>query len=109
MFRTLVNSDEAVKIVFDHFRNIGIAGAVFAAGIWVLAHPSTGLLSYMSFASGVSLCLMGLFLLFVAERHGYKKLQQANLPWYWEITVILMYGCALFSLFSIAALRVQIQ
>lgn len=109
MFWKLVKSDEAVKMVFDHFRNIGIAGAVFAAGVWAWTHPSTGILSYMSLASGVSLCFMGVFLFFVAERHGHKKFQEANLPWYWELTVALIYSCALISLFATAALRVELH
>ena len=108
MFWKLVNSDEAVKTDFDHFRNIGIASAVFAAGVWVVTRPSTGLLEYMNFASGVSLCVMGVFLFSVAERHGHRKFQEVKIPWYWEIPVTVVYGLALFSLFLTAAQRIDL-
>ena len=109
MFGKLVRNDDAVKTVFDHFRNIGIASAVFAAGVWTWTHPVSGVLAYMSFASGVSLCVIGIFLFAVAERHGHRKFQEANLPWYWELTIIVIYAFALISLFSTAALRIELQ
>jgi hypothetical protein len=109
MIRKLVASDEAVKTLFDHFRNIGIAGAVLAAGAWTLTHQATGLLSYMSLASGMSLCVLGVFLLIVAERHGHKKLRDADLPMYWDLIVRLVYGLALFSLFAVAAQRIELH
>ncbi|MCA8493715.1 hypothetical protein [Burkholderia arboris] len=102
----LVASDEAVKTIFDHFRNIGIAGAVFAAGIWSIKHPATGLMTYMSLISGISLCALGVFLLVIAERHGRKKFKEANLPLRWEFLAIFIYSTSLLSLFSIAAQKI---
>lgn len=102
MFRNLVASDEAVKSVFDHFRNIGIAGAVLAAGGWNLTHSSTGFLAYVKVAAGLSLCALGLFLLIVAERHGHRKFKESRLPWYWELVVRVVYSLSLISLFTAA-------
>ena len=109
MFRKLIANDEAVKNIFDHFRNIGIAGAVLAAGAWTISHPATGALVYMSYAAGASICILGLFLFLVAERHGSKKLKEANLPLYWEFLAILVYSLAVLTLFTAAALRIELH
>ena len=109
MLRKLIASDEAVKLVFDHFRNIGIAGAVLAAGLWTIQHPVIGLLGYMSLMSGGALCVLGVFLLYVAERHGRRKFQSTNLAWYWEAAVVLVYALGLFALFAAAALRIELH
>ena len=109
MFRELIASDEAVKAIFDHFRNVGIAGAVLAAGAWNLTHRAIGFMAYMSIVSGISLCLLGTFLLAVAERHGHRKFSRANLPLHWEFIVRLVYGLSLFSLFTIAVQRIQLH
>jgi hypothetical protein len=109
MFRDLVASDDAVKAVFDHFRNIGIAGAVLATGAWTLTHPATRLLLYMTWLSGGALCVLGGFLFFVAERHGHRKFQEANVSWYWELAALLVYAFATFALFTAAALRIELH
>lgn len=109
MIHKLLLSDEAVKTVFDHFRNVGIAGAVFAAGGWTLTHRAAGWLGYMSLASGLALCVLGVFLLFVAERHGRKKFKEYSLPLHWDLIVRLVYGLALFSLFAAAIQQIELQ
>lgn len=109
MFRKLIHSDEAVKTIFDHFRNVGIAGAVFAAGAWTLTHRASGALAYMSLASGLALCILGVFLLVVAERHAYKKFKETNLPLLLDLIVRLVYGLSLFSLFSAAVQQIELQ
>lgn len=109
IFRNLVASDDAVKAVFDHFRNIGISGAVLATGAWSLTHPATGLLRYMTWFSGGGLCVLGVFLFFVAERHGHRKFRQAKFAWYWELAAILVYSSAVLTLFTAAALRIELH
>ncbi|MFV8599179.1 hypothetical protein [Ralstonia pseudosolanacearum] len=105
MFRKLIANDDAVKTIFDHFRNIGIAGTVFAAGVWSLKSQAEGLLTYMTLASGAALCVLGVFLLVLAERHGSQKLKEAHLPVYLEWTVVIVHSLALLTLFANAALK----
>jgi len=109
MFRTLVASDDAVKTVFDHFRNLGIAGAVFAAGAWTISNPASGFLSYMSWMSGFSLIVIGCFLFCLAERHGKRKFQEAKISTYWEVVIVLFYAFGVMTFFLVTALRVAIQ
>lgn len=109
MFRSLVASDEAVKAVFDHFRNIGIAGAVIATGIWNLTHPATGVLRYFSFVSSAAIGILGLFLFAVAERHGHRKFKEANIPWYWELVALFIYAQSVFSLAMFATMRLELH
>lgn len=106
VFRKLVTNDEAVKAIFDHFRNIGISGTVFATGVWSLKSQEEGLLAYMSLACGVALCVLGVFLLILAERHGSQKLKEAHLPVFWEWTVVVVHSLAMLTLFADAAMRI---
>jgi len=106
MFRELVANDNAVRTIFDHFRNIGIAGAVFAAGVWSFKHAMPGLWGTLDAASGVALCMLGVFLLVLAERHGNRKLNDAGLPVFLKRTVIVVYSLSLLTLFASAALKI---
>lgn len=106
MFSELVKSDEAIKAIFDHFRNVGIAGAVLAAGAWSWrTYESNGFLGYVGIASSISLFILGFFLLALAERHGHRKFTEAKVAWYWELAVRLVYGLTLLTLASNAAFR----
>lgn len=105
MFRTLISNDDAVKAVFDHFRNLGIAGAVLAAGFWVFANPTTGITRYMSWASGTSLLIMGVFLFFVADSHGRRKFREANISKILDFFIYIIYALGVFMLFVSTALR----
>jgi len=105
MFDRIVASDEAVKAIFDHFRNVGIAGAIAAVATWTFKHPASGALAYMSYVSAASLGFLAMFLLILNERHGHRKLEAAKVPLYWEFAARLVYGFALIALFSGAAAR----
>lgn len=106
MFRELVANDDAVRSIFDHFRNISIAGAVFAAGVWSFKHAMPGWLGYLDAASGIALCAIGVFLLVLAERHGSRKLRDAGLPVALRWIVIVVYSLSLVTLFASAALKI---
>ncbi len=106
MFRELVANDKAVRMIFDHFRNVSIAGAVFAAGVWSFKHAMPGLWGYLDVASGIALCVLGVFLLVLAERHGNRQLNNAGLPVFLKWTVIVVYALSLLTLFASAALKI---
>lgn len=107
MFKKLIASDEAVKALFDHFRNIAIASSVLAAGAWTLQHPQTGrMMGYMSLASGLSMCIIAFFLLVVAERHGRRMFSKVDIPWYWHLLITVTYGLTLVALFTNLAFRI---
>ncbi|CAJ0773907.1 hypothetical protein LMG18090_00239 [Ralstonia mannitolilytica] len=106
MFRKLVANDEAVRTIFDHFRNISIAGAVFAAGVWSLKDSAPGLLGYLDVASGVALCALGVFLLVLAVWHANRKFEEVHLPVLWKWTVNVVYGLSLLTLFATAAFKI---
>ncbi len=105
MFRALVSSDEAVKAVFDHFRNLGIAGAVLASGFWVFANPTTGITRYIYWSSGISLIIMGIFLFLVADNHGRRKFREANISKIFDFLIYIIYALGVFMLFVSTALR----
>lgn len=109
MFKKLVTNDDAVKKIFDHFRNVGIAGAIFAAGIWNMQHPTSGALSFLNWPCSIALCALGVLLLAVVERHGHHQLKEANLPIVWELGVIILYGLSLFWIFAAAAMRIELH
>jgi hypothetical protein len=107
MFKKLIASDEAVKALFDHFRNIAIAGTVLAAGAWTLQHPQAGrMMGYMSLASGLAMIIAAFFLLVVAERHGRKMFTKVDIPWYWHLLITTTYSLTLLSLFTNLAFRI---
>lgn len=105
MLSKLAADDNAVKTIFDHFRNVGIAGLVLAAAVWIFTNAGTGWVAYFNFASGGALGFLGLFLIALNERHGRKKFLALGVPWYIEVPARLVYGLSLIALFVAPAAR----
>ena len=42
VLRALVRSDTAIKLLFDHLRNIGICAVIFVAAAWKFCIPCHG-------------------------------------------------------------------
>ena len=78
LIRRLSDNDGAVKALFDHLRNVGIAAAFFAAAAWKSAHVASDYTRHFDYVVVVLLCLFGSFLFFLNQAHGVRKLQAAS-------------------------------
>lgn len=99
----LPNDDAAIKAIFDHFRNFGICAAVFGAAYWSRIHLWNGTLPIIGYIATAGLVSIGVFLTWLNERHGMRKFNQANFPWYVYILVIVLYGGSLLALIGALA------
>jgi len=103
MFKLLsdiADSDEAIKALFDHFRNIIICGALFGAAIWKLnAARDQQPLPYFELFIVALLCIVGLILFFVNQFHGIRKLRRSNTPRY-----ALLFAYNAYSLVAVSVL-----
>lgn len=100
MLKKIIASDNAVKSLFDHFRNVGICAAIFSAAIWLYKNPSSGFLDHINTASSVALTLLGLVLFVINERHGQRKLDEAGIPRRWHFVAMCIYSLSLFPLLA---------
>lgn len=79
--RDVAEDDAAMKVVFDHLRNLGICGAVIAAATWQfhrLDEPMPA--RAIGYATFGFLAVLGVWLFFVNQAHGLRKLREAGLP-----------------------------
>ena len=86
--RRIARDDIAVKLLFDHVRNIGICAVVFGAAFWKYKNIGTGYVYILDAAIIGLLVVLGLFLFVVNQWHGYAKLQAAQPP-RWFLQVIM--------------------
>jgi hypothetical protein len=79
----LSKDDTALKLLFDHIRNIGIAALVFAAAAWKMQHIPwfAPPLAWIDVSASVVLLGLGLFLWIVNLWHGDDKLVAVGIPW----------------------------
>ena len=88
LIRQIAGDDGAVKALFDHVRNLGIAGAVFGAAVWQFQHPGSGSAYYCSMAIVVLLVTFAAFLFSVNQFHGMMKLRASGYPgWLFQVTL----------------------
>lgn len=81
LWRAIAEDDDAVKLIFDHVRNLGICAAVFAAAVWQFHHVDNEFFiaraaGYVAFGF---LALIGVWLFFVNQAHGFRKLLEAGI------------------------------
>jgi hypothetical protein len=101
MFNKFLNlSDDQIKELFEHFRNLGICSAIFAASDWQYAQILSMNLSLSIFNAFIFVLLMatGVWLLLITQLQVLRKLKDyglkdANLTFCFGI-----YGIAVFSL-----------
>lgn len=79
--KDVASDDGAMKLLFDHLRNLGVCAAVIAAATWQFnrlgeATPARAI-GYVNFGF---LTVLGVWLYFVNQAHGLKKLREAGLP-----------------------------
>lgn len=100
MFGKLAAKDDEVKLIFDHFRNVGICAVFLAATKW----SSIGLLAksgfyfYTAVFITVTLAATSFFLFTLNFRHGHRHLSERLSHRRWHLTLIEAGYC-----FSIAA------
>jgi hypothetical protein len=101
MFNKFLNlSDDQIKALFEHFRNLGICSAIFAASDWQYAQIGSMNLSLSIFNAFIFVLLVatGVWLLLITQLQVLRKLKgyglkDANLRFCFGI-----YGIAVFSL-----------
>lgn len=76
----LWTDSDAIKQIFDYFRNVAIAGAVVGAVPWVLSSgEGTQVLRYLNWVSAALLLMVGAGLFFLNFNHGQHLLSQRGL------------------------------
>lgn len=88
LIRRIANDDTAVKLLFDHVRNIGICAVVFGAAFWKYKNMGPDYIFFLDLAIIALLVILGVFLFFVNQFHGLDKLRDSQHP-RWLFSLIL--------------------
>jgi len=106
LIRTIAGDDIAVKVLFDHVRNVGICGVVFAAALWRYNNIVSGVEYVLDLLITFFLIALGVFLLLVNLFHGIETLKKAGHP-SWVLHVVMQsYSLVVITLiFSILGIR----
>ncbi|MBX3590284.1 MAG: hypothetical protein KF755_05165 [Burkholderiaceae bacterium] len=87
LLRTIAEDDAAVKSLFDHVRNLGIAAAVLGAALWKFRNAEPQIFYFEMFIVAL-LAGLGAFLFFVNQFHGIRKLRSAGYPaWVYHLVL----------------------
>lgn len=86
--RRIAADDVAVKLLFDHVRNIGICAVVFGAAFWKYQNIAPDYIFYLDWIIIILLIVLGVFLFLVNQFHGIAKLRQSNNPG-WVIHLVM--------------------
>jgi hypothetical protein len=92
--RRVGRDDTAVKLIFDHVRNLGISAVVLGAARWKYRTATSGLGFYVDIFIVALLAFAGLFLFFVNAFHGIGKLRKAGLP-KWAFRMVKVAYCVI--------------
>ena len=104
--KAIAGDDVAVKLLFDHIRNVGICAIVFAAAVWRYNNTVSGVEYVFDLLISCLLVALGLFLLLVNLFHGMATLKKAGHP-SWVLQVVMQsYSIIVITLiFSIMGIR----
>lgn len=105
LIRKIVDNDEAVKLLFDHVRNIGICAVVFGAALWKYNNIGPGYIFFLDVIIIVLLGALAIFLFFVNQLHGLGKLRDAQPRWVVHLVVHGYSVVALTIAYSVAGIR----
>lgn len=104
--KEIAANDLAMKLVFDHVRNLGICAAVLAAAAWQIRHIGvpwpTQFIGYMTV--GV-LSLLGFWLFAVNQRHGFLKLLESGVSRQYAVMIGQIYSLASVTLIASIIIR----
>lgn len=92
--------DAFVKFVFDHIRNIGIAGLVLGAAIWKQKNIGSGWMAIWDYFSFVVLVSCGSILLFLNQENLFHKVRNTSLAVWAKIAVGISYALLFSSLLT---------
>lgn len=106
LVRTIAGDDAAVKLLFDHIRNVGICAVVFGAALWKYNNIASGVGYVLDLLIICLLIALGLFPLLVNQFHGITTLKRAGHPT-WALHVVMQsYSIVVIALvFSILGIR----
>lgn len=101
MFKKIIENDNLIKLIFDHYKNFAVAAVILSLGITLLfEEKESGFFEAMRITSGVCIVLIGLFLLVINERHGMRKLHEAKLKPHTQIAITLIYSLSMITIVS---------
>ena len=101
MLKKLIANDNAIKFIFDHYKNFAVAAVILAVGIALLFEDGeSGFFEGMRIVSGICVVFIGLFLIVINERHGMRKLNEAKLKPIAHISIILIYSLSMVAIVS---------
>ena len=85
--RAIAENDSAVKLLFDHIRNLGIAAVVLGAAVWKFRSAEPQIFFFEMLIVAL-LAVFGVFLFFVNQFHGIRKLRSAGYPgWVYHLVL----------------------
>lgn len=88
LIRRIASDDGAVKLLFDHVRNIGICAVVFGAAVWKYNNMASGYLYFFDVLIISLLAALGLFLFFVNQFHGIATIRKSDHP-SWVLQLVM--------------------
>lgn len=99
MLKRLISNDNTIKLIFDHYKNFAVAAVILAIGMSMLMEDARdGIWDVMRVISGSSVVFIGLFLVVINERHGMRKLGEANLNFFLHVGILLVYGMSMIAI-----------
>lgn len=100
-------NDTAMKLVFDHVRNLGICAAVLAAAAWQIRHlgEEPWPIHLIGYATAGVLAVIGFWLFAVNQRHGFLKLLRSGMTRRRAAVIGLIYNLAAVTLIASILLR----
>lgn len=106
MLSRLADDTNAVKLIFDHFRNVGLCAVVLGSAVWTYRHPPSERWVFMWVLSLFAMSLMGICLFLLNEFHAHRLLKKAGLPLLPELVIRLGYSACIFQVL-VALMRVE--
>ncbi|WP_312834758.1 hypothetical protein [Comamonas sp.] len=107
MFTKIAHNDDAVKAIFDHIRNVGIAGVTYSAGSWLWGKAPE---DPWAWALGIKInavLIMGVGLLLgaIMLANGWHKLHKTEIPFIWRSVLLVLHSVIFVYLFNIGLLQ----
>jgi hypothetical protein len=96
--------DAAVKVIFDHVRNLGISAVTFGSGLWLFRLTTTDY-RFVFMPLGVAAMVLGFVLMAINQLHGMLKLERSPLGRRSQIVIQIVYVAAVAALMTALIVR----